>query len=139
MIKRALTQYGIKEFPGEANNPEIKKYFDAIGETWAGDDETAWCSAYMNWAAKVSGYEYTGKLNARSWLNLGEPIERFQQVGDVAIFWRGSIDDWRGHVGMYISEDKDHVWVLGGNQSNMVRISAYSKSQILGYRRLRKI
>ena len=139
MIRRALTQYGIKELPGEATNPEIIKYFDSIGKTWVKDDETAWCSAYLNWCAKTSGHEYTGKLTARSWLDVGEPIEHFQQVGDIVVFWRVSIDDWRGHVGIYINESPDHVWVLGGNQSNMVRISVYAKSRVLGYRRLRKL
>ena len=30
----------------------------------------------------------------------------------------------------------NHTWVLGGNQSNMVRISAYPKDRILKYKKL---
>ena len=140
MIHKALTQYGIREIQGpEANNPEIIKYFAEIGCIWAKTDETAWCSAFVNWVAKETDHEYTRKLNARSWLKVGEPIEHFQEVGDVVILWRVSKNDWRGHVGFFINEDEDYIWILGGNQSNQVCIKPYPKSRLLGYRRLRKI
>ena len=140
MIHKALTQYGIREIQGPvANNPEIIKYFVASNQIWVKTDETAWCSAFVDWVAKETGHEYTRKLNARSWLDVGDPIEHFQKVGDVVILWRVSKTDWRGHVGFFISEDKDYIWILGGNQSNQVCIKPYPKSRLLGYRRLRKI
>lgn len=139
LIQVALTQYGVKEIQGpEANNPEIIKYFAACGQIWAKTDETAWCSAFVNWCAINTGYEHTKKLNARSWLDVGEPIEHFQQTGDVVIFWRVSKDDWRGHVGIFVNEDEDNIWTLGGNQGNMVCIKPYPKNRLLGYRRLKK-
>ncbi len=136
MITKALGQYGIKEIPGVKNNPEIMKYFKEIGCKWVQDDETAWCSAFINWCAKSVAKPYTGKLNARSWLDIGEPIEGFQKTGDIVIFWREDPKGWKGHVGLFISETKDVIYTLGGNQDNQVCIKPYPKSRLLGYRRL---
>jgi len=136
LIEKALSQYGIVERPGEAdNNPEILKYFEAMGEVWVKTDETAWCSAFVNWVAISLNREHSGKLNARSWLSVGEEIAD-PQVGDIVVFWRKSPHDWRGHVGFFIRRDKNVIWVLGGNQSNMVQISPYPAGRLLGYRRI---
>ena len=138
LIQIALTQYGVKEIQGaEANNPEIIKYFAACGQMWAKTDETSWCSAFVNWCAIGTGHEHTRKLDARSWLKIGEPIEKFQHAGDIVVLWRVSRQDWRGHVGIYVNEDDENIWILGGNQSNSVCIKPYPKSRLLGYRRLK--
>ena len=138
LIERALGEYGTMEIPGSTDNPEILKYFHEIGHDWVEHEETAWCSAYVNWVAKVCGYEHSGALDARSWLKKGSVVLDFK-LGDVAIFWRESPDSWRGHVGFPIRRDGDSVWVLGGNQNNMVRITPYPYNRLLGYRRLNKI
>lgn len=138
MIDLALSQYGIKEIVGKQHNPEVLKYFTEIGHSWVKNDETAWCSAFINWVAKKSGLEYSGKLDARSWLKVGDKV-KIPRRGDVVIFWRGSKDSWMGHVGLFIRETPNWVYVLGGNQSNQVKISAYPKNKLLGYRRLNKI
>ena len=135
LLKIALSQYGIKEVPGVENNPEIMKYFKCIGQDWVQGDETAWCSAFINWVAKESGFEYSGKLNARSWLNFGKKVKSHEEA-DIVVFWRGSPTDWRGHIGIPVNEDEDSIWCLGGNQSNMVRISPYSKDRLLAYIKL---
>ena len=138
MIHKALSQYGITEMQGsEMNNPEILKYFASIGQQWVKTDETAWCSAFMNWVAKETGHEYTKELNARSWLSVGEVIYK-PQIGDVVILWRIAKSDWRGHVGLYISEDEYNIYILGGNQGNQVCIKPYPKLRLLGYRRLKQ-
>ena len=62
LLQTALTQYGIKELPGtEQNNPKILKYFK--GHAWVKTDETAWCSAFVDWCALYSGFEHTQKQN----------------------------------------------------------------------------
>lgn len=137
ILKIALSQQGVKEIPGEADNPIILQYAKDIGHSWVQDDETAWCSIFVNWCALKSGCEMSGKLNARSWLDVGDTIEQGNQLpGDVAIFWRGSKDSWKGHVAIYQYEDDDYYYVLGGNQGNSVKISAYAKSRFLGFRRI---
>ena len=137
IIEIALSQYGIKEIPGEEHNPEILKYFDEIGHAWIDDDETAWCSAYVNWVVQKAGYENSGKLNARSWLDVGKTISTDPaQLGDIVIFWRVKPNSWQGHVGFYINEDAYNYYILGGNQSNKVCIKPYDKGRLLGIRRI---
>ena len=139
MIEKALSQYGVTEMQGAvANNPDIINYFASIGQIWVKTDETAWCSAFINWVAKETEHEYTGKLNARSWLDVGERIP-IPKLGDIVILWRISPNDWRGHVGFYINSDDRYIWVLGGNQGNQVCIKPYPVGRLLGYRRLRKL
>jgi len=134
LINIALSQYGITEY-SNAENPEILKYFHQTGQKWVKEDELSWCSAFVNWVAKTCGKPYSGKLNARSWLDIGIPVD-IPIIGDIVILWRESKDSWKGHVGFYINESDRHIWILGGNQNNMVRISAYPKGRLLGFRRL---
>lgn len=135
IIKKALSQYGVTEFKGPMHNPEVVKYFDEIGHEWVENDETAWCSAFVNWVCCQLGLEMSNKLNARSWLNIGEVVQD-PQLGDVVVFWREKKSSWKGHVGFYVSENRNYIYLLGGNQENMVKIKKYPKSRVLGYRRI---
>ncbi|MDY8137550.1 TIGR02594 family protein [Aquimarina sp. 2201CG5-10] len=133
---KALSQFGIKEITGENDNPEVLKYFNELG--FDGEklkDETAWCSAFVNWCCKTTGYPYSGKLNARSWLNIGNETT-LPKLGDIAVFWRENKNSWKGHVAFFIRETKDFVYVLGGNQNNRVNIKAYPKNRVLQFRTL---
>ena len=139
LITIALGQIGIKEFSGKRDNPEVLKYFHDLGfDSQKIKDETSWCSAFMNWVAKTAGYEFSGGLNARSWLKVGKKIKN-PQVGDVVVFWRESEKSWKGHVGIYLREDSLKIYVLGGNQKNQVCVQPYWKAQLLGYRRISPI
>lgn len=134
-IDIAFKLYGIQEVTGKGDNPIIIEMFNAFGfDGKTLKDETAWCGISMNWFHKVAGYEYTGKLNARSWLDIGEKVDQ-PEFGDVVIFWRESKESWKGHVAFFITERDGYTWVLGGNQSNRLQISAYPTSRVLGYRR----
>ncbi len=135
-ILLALSQIGIKEIAGKTDNPEVLKYFDEIGYSGAKlHDETSWCSAFVNWVCKKSGLPYSGKLTARSWLKVGRKVTQ-PQMGDVVVFWRESPKSWKGHTAFFIRETANWVYVLGGNQNNQVKISAYPKYRLLEYRRL---
>lgn len=135
VIDMALSQYGIKEIVGKSHNKEVLKYFSEIGHSWVKNDETAWCSAFVNWVCKKVGKPYSGKLNARSWMDIGEKVD-MADLGDIVVFWRESKDSWKGHVGFFIRETPSWIYVLGGNQNNQVKIQAYPKSRLLGYRRI---
>ena len=135
LLDFALSQYGIKEISGSKHNEKIVKYFKEIGHSWVNDDETAWCSAFMNWCCMSVGMVKSGKLNARSWLNVGNGVGS-PVKGDIVVFWRESITSWKGHVAIYINDlDDKYINVLGGNQSNMVCIKPYPKERVLSYRR----
>ncbi len=138
IINKALSEYGVKEIIGSKDNLRILKYFDEIGFNGSRlHDETAWCSAFASWVAKTSGYEHSKKLNARSWLAVGDSTN-MPKVGDVVVLWRESPNSWKGHVGFFVKETKNFVYVLGGNQRNMVCIKAYAKSRVLDYKKLKK-
>ncbi|WP_299683448.1 TIGR02594 family protein [uncultured Dokdonia sp.] len=133
-MKYAFSQYGIQEKKGTKNNPEVLKYFKELG--YKGKqlkDETGWSSAFVNWVFKMSDAPYTGKLDAKSWLDLGMETND-PQLGDVVIFWREDKKSWKGHVGFFINRIGDEIFVLGGNQDNQVNISSYAASKLLGYR-----
>lgn len=135
-VELALTQFGVKEVVGRQDNPQILKYFNDLGfDGTALKDETAWCSAFVNWVCKNSGLDYTKKLNARSWLEVGEEVDT-PEIGDVVVLWRVSPDSWKGHVGFFIRETENFIYILGGNQANQVKISEYPKNRLLSYRRL---
>ncbi len=133
----ALSQYGITEIKGSNHNPVIVNYSREIGYGGIIDDETAWCSIFINWCALHAGLERSGKLHARSWLRVGKPTQQ-PEPGDVVVFWREKPSSWKGHVGLFISfsEDDQYIYCLGGNQNNQVNIKAYPADQLLGFRTL---
>lgn len=95
--------------------------------------KTAWCAAFVNGVLGAKGLSGTGRLNARSFLDWGQPV-RTPTKGDIVILERNG-SSWQGHVGFLVSEDKDTVTLLGGNQSNKVSQKTFPKSRVLGYRR----
>lgn len=137
-IEKAFKEYGVQEIKGERDHPQIVRYFTEIG--FDGEklkDETAWCSAFANWVAKTAGYEYSGRLNARSWLEVGQKIEN-PEFGDVVVLWREQRRGWKGHVGFFVNQTDDHIYILGGNQNNSVCIKPYPQERLLEYRRIEK-
>ncbi len=137
LIEEALNQFGHKEIAGDKHNPEIVKFFTEIGFDIQ-NDETAWCSAFVNWIAMKAGLERTKQLNAKSWLDVGDEVKN-PLVGDIAIFHRGDPKAWTGHVGIYINKIGSNIYVLSGNQGNQVSIAPYKETRLIGYRRLNKI
>lgn len=138
LLLEILKYHGLKEVFGPKHNPDIVKMFHDIGYNWVNDDETSWCSAALNYFCKRLGYERSGRLDARSWLKVGELVIT-PQLGDVVVYWRGSKTSWMGHVGLFISNRNGWIYTLGGNQSDMIGISPYAESRVLGYRRLKKL
>lgn len=133
VFEAALQEYGEKGIDGANHNQRILKYFRAPGFKQIKDDETAWCAAFMNYCFWAAGLVGTGSLMARSFLKFGKGT-KVPKVGDIVVFWRISKDSPYGHVGFYVRETKDSVYVLGGNQANQVNISVFPKSQVLDYR-----
>lgn len=132
----ARDELGTKEFAGEADNPDVVKYLqsvDSLSLSLQRNDETAWCSAFVNWCMEKAGIQRTEKAAARSWLNWGRELT-VPVVGTVTVLWRGSPTGWQGHVGFYVKETADFIYLLGGNQNDEVNIARYPKRRLLGYR-----
>lgn len=121
----------------EGHNPKVVKYFKDVGHAWVKDDETAWCAAFVGAMLKRSGLPHTGKLNARSYLNWGEPVALDDaQPGDVVVFSRGDRNGWQGHVAFFVRKEGSKIVVLGGNQKNQVNEKPYAATRLLGIRRI---
>ena len=147
VLQNAIVHLGVSEIPGtEANNETIMEYSRALGlEEWIHDDETPWCSAFVNFVAWILRLPRSKSLLARSWLRIGIPVKLHdaRAENDIVILQRGAepqpgphIIQAPGHVGFFAGVESDDVMLLGGNQNNEVNISYYPIHKILGIRRL---
>lgn len=142
IVRVALSQYDITETVGPQNNPEVMKYYHETGRAWVSADETPWCDAFVDWCAMKAGYKWSPGLNARAWLEEGVKVPRAKvadlilEVPIVCILWRISKDSDYGHAGLPIRLTKSHVWLLGGNQNNRVKIERFPSSRELGFIRI---
>ncbi len=50
------------------------------------------------------------------------------------VFWRGTRDGWKRHVGFYAGEDASAYHVLGGNQNDSVSLARIGKERLLDIR-----
>lgn len=134
---------GIKEIGGQVDNPMILAMLKLDNE-WPDGDEVPWCSAFANYICWLARLPRSKDLRARSWLTVGKGIQLDEaQPGDVIVLQRGSGDqpgpeviDAPGHVGFYAGRFGEFIEVLGGNQSDTVKISRYPTKRLLGVRRL---
>lgn len=129
-LQIARKEDGTTETAGPGSTARILEYHAATSYG-AKDDETSWCSSFVNWCMKQAGIAGTNNAGARSWMNWGIPLTT-PVVGCVAVF--GYPDSWRGHVGLYVGEDKESIRVFGGNQGNRVCEARMSKTLLLGFR-----
>ncbi len=138
----ANSYLGVRELADAQSNPQIDKWISMNGRyDDVATDSTAWCSAFVNGVAEEAGLEGSGKLNAKSWLKVGEEVPASQaKQGDVVVLWRDNKSSWKGHVGFFHGYDKKgNLRILGGNQGNQVKISTYPANRLLGVRRLKAL
>lgn len=121
----------IREIKGAEHSERVIEYHDATSLN-ANDDETPWCSSFVNWTMEQAGHQGTNSAAALSWkkwgLEVGEPV-----YGAIAVIDHGN---GKGHVGFVagVSRDGKTVYLMGGNQSDRVKISAFSADEISSYR-----
>lgn len=134
---------GLKETGGTVDNPQILSMLK-LDNAWPSHDEVPWCSAFANYVAWLLRLPRSKDLRARSWLRVGKGITLAKAVpGDIIVLKRGKgeqpgpeVYDAPGHVGFYAGRQGDLIEVLGGNQSDSVKISRYPAKNLLGVRRL---
>jgi uncharacterized protein (TIGR02594 family) len=135
-MRVALGEIDVRELPGRRHNPRILEYHRTTGLS-AENDETSWCSAFVNWCLRQAGIAGTDSAAARSWLNWGDPLEQPRR-GAIAVLWRVKPQGWQGHVGFLDRighiDGRGHVWLLGGNQGDRVSIASFPLTRLLGYR-----
>ena len=123
----------VREIPGDKSNPRILEYLatTTLGGDGVGDD-TAWCSAFVNFCLRMARVAGTNSAAARSWLAWGQASD--PRVGSVCVLWRGSLDGWQGHVGFVLGWNGGAVHLLGGNQGDRVSVQSFPIGRVLGYR-----
>jgi uncharacterized protein (TIGR02594 family) len=117
-----------------------------LDNDWPSHDEVPWCSGFVNYVCWLLRLPRSKDLRARSWLTVGQGIDFGDaDTGDIIVLKRGKGDqpgpdviDAPGHVGFFAGYDDENqlIEVLGGNQSDTVKISRYPRSRLLGVRRL---
>lgn len=125
------------------DNPAIMAMLK-LDKAWPSNDEVPWCSGFANWINWHVRLPRSKDLRARSWLEIGKncPLKN-AEVGDIVVLKRGKGDqpgpeviDAPGHVGFYAGRMGSLIEVLGGNQSDSVKISRYPAKNLLSIRRL---
>lgn len=131
-LQTAYSLMGTKEKPGQGSNEAIIGWAEELELTSYNDDDIPWCGLFT---AHCIGSQLpeevlpVNPLGARNWKNLGR--ETSPCLGAVMVFWRGSLNGWKGHVGFYWAEDDDAFHILGGNQSNSVSVTRIAKSRLI--------
>ena len=121
-------------------NATTEKVFVFMLKHWADTYKEwgeLWCARILNAALKEAGVEGTSSAMARSFLDFGGHISE-PQIGDIVVLWREAKESPFGHCGLYVYEDADSYFLLGGNQDNRVKIKPYPKTQLLGVRRIQE-
>lgn len=134
---------GIKEVGGSVDNPQIMAMLN-LDMSWPENDEVPWCSAFTNYVCWLLRLPRSKNLRARSWLEVGKgiPLDT-AEAGDIIVLKRGKGEQpgpevlkAPGHVGFYAGRFGEFIEVLGGNQSDTVKVSRYPVKNLLGVRRL---
>ena len=139
-LEIAEREIGTKEVVG-GENPRIVEYH-ASTTLHANEDEVPWCSSFVNWCIEQAGYKGTKNALAKSWLTWGDEITT-PTLGCVCIIQQkqkgedkktGSATGF--HVGFWLAEKDNRVHLLGGNQSDQVKMSSFGLTsyEIMGYR-----
>jgi len=136
-LKVALDEFkaGVKEVPGPGVNQRIVEYLKTttLEPAAAENDQTHWCSGFVNWCFKQCEIEGTGSPAAKSWLGFGAKLTK-PRKGCVVVFDRPP-DPLSGHVAFYIGEvGNESIAVLGGNQGDAISIDTYPRKRLRGFR-----
>lgn len=140
LLKIAFEELGQAEIAGQAHNPRIVQYAQESGFQTIQDDETPWCSIFVNYCCDKLNLPKSGEANARSWMHIGKKTIE-PEPGDVVVFWRESPESWKGHVGFFLgfNHNQTKVFCLGGNQGNKVGIDSYDAAKVLGFRSIQSV
>lgn len=134
-LHEARRLMGVQEIVGKGSNPIIISWAQKLGgwiKSFFSDDDIPWCGLFV---AHVLGVTLprepmpANPLGALNYNKFGRPLEQ-PALGAIMTFSRQG----GGHVGFYVGQDKTHFHILGGNQSNSVRISRIERSRLAGIR-----
>ena len=120
----------------KAQNKSLWDWLKIGGGAVGDPSQIPWCGDYVETCIALALPNEplpTLPYLARSWMKFGIEAKE-PSPGAVAVFYRGDPKGPFGHVGFYVSEDKNYYHILGGNQGNRVSVSRLSKKRLLGFR-----
>lgn len=120
----ARKEMGQAEVPGKGTNQRIVDYHSSTA-LHATDDETPWCSSFVNWCFRKAGIDGTYNAAAKSWIAWGQ--ESVPMRGAVVVLHSKSGGGY--HVGFFVDSTPTSVRLLGGNQGNRVKESTFELSR----------
>lgn len=136
---------GLAEIHGPQHNGFIQWCFSLCSLSPETPDETPWCSAFCNGIAWMMRLPRSKSAAARSWLNVGIPVDlATARPGNVIlILKRGAgaqpgpeVIAAPGHVTWFAGVEGGRVLGLGGNQGDQVSVAGFPIDRILGLRAL---
>lgn len=136
-IEKARKYIGLKEVKGSKHNPAIIKMLDEMGSfsnearAWWREDETPWCGLFVGYIMGISGrFVVKEWYRAKEWSSHLMTKISGPAYGSIAVLSRHG----GGHVGFVVGTNaRGQILLLGGNQGDMVQISAFDPSRIDGY------
>jgi uncharacterized protein (TIGR02594 family) len=109
-------------------NLRVQNYFTDGG--FSGDPVTTpWCAIFVNYCLQNAGIKGTNNPGVNSFLSWGSSIDK-PVFGAIAVYKDR-------HVGFVVSNNGETIYLLGGNQSDMVYInhsSTWSTKRVNSYR-----
>ena len=130
-ITIARAEIGTKEIKGSQHNPRVVEYHDTTGKF--GNDETAWCSSFVNWVMTKAGHTGTNSALATSWSKWGKKVDKPAYGAIAVIDWDGPGPGWQGHVGFVVGKVGGSIQLLGGNQSDAVNVKNFGTTKVIAY------
>lgn len=120
-----------KRYVGLHERKHTRKLTKAVG---VNPRRTPWCGAFVGAVLKRAGKPVpNGYMKASSWKRAGKRVSlKKARKGDVVVVKT----KYGNHVGFYAGQKKGRILLLGGNQSNQVRISGYRIGNVQSVRRL---
>jgi uncharacterized protein (TIGR02594 family) len=128
-LTAARSSEGVVETLGPNDSKWIRRMWASLSGSWLLGQP--WCGGAMAYWMQQALVSYPrAYYRAKAWLAWGVPIS-YPAVGAVVVFERSG----GGHVGLIVGLDKiGRLMVLGANQGDAVRVSAFSTDRVLGYR-----
>lgn len=129
-----LSFYGETPLAGKATNESIRQFLESAGLPPDVEDEVPWCSAFLVWLFQQCCIETPANASALSWNSYSQPTDQ-PTLGDIVVLAWPKENPVNHHVGIFIRETAELVYILAGNQNNEVDITPWRKRSVLSYRR----
>ncbi|MGH8015753.1 MAG: CHAP domain-containing protein [Candidatus Zixiibacteriota bacterium] len=129
---------GAREIGGKNSGPWVIKYLNGLAP-----EGSPWCAAFVSFCFAKSGltmpFEYSvsarqlfNQFKLKKWTQAKSEIFT-AEPGDIVVWWRGSPENWQGHIGLV--HHCEHKWLHTIEGNRTARVAGFSY-RITGLRRL---